>query len=103
MPGTGGRDQYIYCLFSHRTAVKYLVPINCPVLTFNSVIKLYPQKALEYVAKGLGEQWVHLSWGSDQVAEAPERLIETGPSGSPRPDAVKRQPLWGFVSSIYAE
>lgn len=76
--------------------MKYLVPINCPVLTFSSVITLYPQKALEYVAKGLGEQWVHLSWGSGQVAEAPKRLIETGPSGSPQPDAVKWQPLWAL-------
>lgn len=37
------------------------MPINCPVLTFNNVIKLYPQKALEYIVKGLGELWVHLN------------------------------------------
>lgn len=52
----------IYFLFSHRTPLKYLVPINCPILTFNNITKSYPQNALEYVAKGLRDLRVHPTW-----------------------------------------
>ena len=91
---------YIYFfLLSHRTPVKSLVPINCLVLTFSRVTKLYPQNAPEYIA--LGDLWVCPTWSSGQVAEAPERLIETSPRGCPRPAAVPVVSACGALSAPF--